>query len=49
MALSDLMDRGDMLPVQIYIDAKSLYDVVSKDMSRPQDKGLRVVIASCAR
>ena len=45
MALSDLMDRGDMLPVQVYTDAKSLYDVVSKDTSRPQDKRLRVVIA----
>ena len=45
MALSDLMDRGDVLPVQVYTDARSVYDVVLKDTSRPQDKRLRVVIA----
>ena len=45
MVLSDLMDRGDVLPVQVYTDARSVYDVVLKDTSRPQDKRLRVVIA----
>ena len=45
MALSDLMDRGDVLPVQVYTDARSVYDVVLSDTSRPQDKRLRVVIA----
>ena len=45
MALNDLMDRGDVLPVDVYTDARSVYDVVLKDTSRPQDKRLRVVIA----
>ncbi len=45
MSLGDLMDRGDVLPVQVYTDARSLYDVVAKDTSRSQDKRLRIAIA----
>jgi hypothetical protein len=39
------MDRGDVLPVDVYTDARSVYDVVLKDTSRAQDKRWRVVIA----
>ena len=45
VALHDLIDCGDRMQVQVYTDAKSLFDVVSKDTSRPTDKRLRVVVA----
>ena len=33
------------MPTMIKTDAKSLYDVAIRDTPRPQDKGLRVVVA----
>ncbi len=40
MSLGDLVGRGDVSPAQIYADARSRFDVVTKDASRPQDKRL---------
>lgn len=45
LPLAELMDRGDVIPCDVYTDARSLYDVVSRDTSRPADQRLRVVIA----
>ena len=45
MSLGELMYSEKMLLVQVYTDAKSVYDVVVKDTIRPGDKRLRVVVA----
>ncbi len=45
MSLGELMYSENKLKVQAYTDAKSVYDVVVKDTSRPGDRRLRVVVA----
>ena len=45
MQLTDLMDRGDIVPAVCYTDARSVHDVVVRDTSRPADKRIRVVVA----
>ena len=45
MSLGELMYSEKKLQVQVYTNAKSMYDVVVKDTSRPRDKRLRVVVA----
>jgi hypothetical protein len=37
-SLSELLDRGDLIPAQAYTDAKSFYDGASKDASRLQEE-----------
>ncbi len=45
MSLGEFMRSEKKLLVQVYTDAKSVYDVVVKDTSRPGDKRLGVVVA----
>ena len=45
MALPDVANYTEGIKTTWYTDAKSLYDLITKDTSRPADKRLRVVVA----
>ena len=45
MALQDVANFTEGIKTTWYTDAKSLYDLITKDTSRPADKRLRIVVA----
>ena len=45
MALPDVANFTEGIKTTWYTDAKSLYDLITKDTSRPTEKRLRIVIA----
>ena len=45
MALPDVANNMEGIKTTWYTDAKSLYDLITKDTSRPADKWLRIVVA----
>ena len=45
LSVKELMDRGDLMKLEAFTDAKSLHETCTIDTSRPDDKRVRVVVA----